>query len=232
MDAVRNGTTPEHAKWVSYKDFARTYSELAKAYSLVTEDRSVNIYDAEKLKGPFDTVWPEQKKIFDLIYTDVIVLDELLKQPAPGPPVTGFDELLHPLIKESSTRHFTEGDHRNAVLDAITAVFDKIRERTGLDLDGDRLINAAMALEDPRLVLSELETESGRSDQKGFMELFRGLYKGVRNPKAHSLVHDLDAIKSAQYLVLASLLMRRVVGARVTNKSTSSAKSATEAHSS
>lgn len=127
----------------------------------------------------------------------------------------GFDELLHPLVRQAAIRHYQVGDFRNAVLDAITAVFDKIRERTGIDLDGDRLINQAMSPQAPVLILSELETESGRNDQVGFMEIYKGFYRGVRNPKAHSLVHDLDANKAGQQLVLASILMRRVVDARV-----------------
>jgi uncharacterized protein (TIGR02391 family) len=128
---------------------------------------------------------------------------------------TGFDELLHPLVREAAIRHYQAGDFRNAVLDAITVVFDQIRERTGIDQDGDRLINQAMSLQAPVLVLSELETESGRNDQSGFMDIYKGFYRGVRSPKAHSLVHDLNANKAGQHLVLASILMRRVVEARL-----------------
>jgi len=128
---------------------------------------------------------------------------------------TGFDDLLHPLVRQAAIRHYQVGDFRNAVLDAITAVFDKIRERTGVDQDGERLINQTMSPHAPILVLSELETESGRSDQSGFMDIYKGFYRGVRNPKAHSLAHDLDAIKAGQHLVLASILMRRVVEARL-----------------
>lgn len=214
METVRSGTTEDHAKWVSFKDFTRTYSELARAYAAATGDTLVKVYDAEKLGSAWDTVWPQQKQIFELVYTEAAVLHELVLAARGGVALqTGFDDLLHPLVRDASSRHFVEGDFRNAVLDAITSVFDKIRERTGLDLDGDRLINTAMSLEDPYLVLSELESESGKNDQKGFMELFKGFYKGVRNPKAHSLVHDLDSTKAAQHLVLASMLMRRAVDA-------------------
>ena len=133
--------------------------------------------------------------------------------PAPGQ--TGFHALLHPAIWRVAERHYHAGDYRNAVLDAVVAVFDEIRRRTGLDLDGDRLISRALSTQDPYLVLSELNTDSGRNDQSGFMEIYRGFYRGVRNPKAHSLIHDLDQDKAGQYLVLASLLMRRVVEAAV-----------------
>lgn len=35
-------------------------------------------------------------------------------------------------------------------------------------------------------------------------------FQDVRNPKAHSLTHDLDDRKAAQYLIFASLLARRL----------------------
>jgi uncharacterized protein (TIGR02391 family) len=127
----------------------------------------------------------------------------------------GFDVLLHPDVRRAAIRHYQDGDYRNAVLDAITAVFDKIRERTGIDQDGDRLVNQVLSVGAPVLILSEVDTESGRNDQSGFADIFRGFYRGVRNPKAHSLVHDLDANKAGQHLVLASILMRRVVEARL-----------------
>lgn len=122
----------------------------------------------------------------------------------------GFKELLHPVICEHSFQHYINGHYREAVFNAIVAVFDLIRERTGLDLDGSSLVNEAFSLERARLILSEIDSESGRNDQKGFMQIFSGAYLGIRNPKAHSLVHDLDKTKAAQYLVFASLLARRV----------------------
>jgi uncharacterized protein (TIGR02391 family) len=130
-------------------------------------------------------------------------------------PQLGFEALLDPTVRAAAARHFHAGDFRNAVLDAVTAVFDKIRERTGLDLDGDRLINQTLSVGAPVLVLSDVDTESGRNDQSGFADIFRGFYRGVRNPQAHTLLHDLDAEKASQYLVLASILMRRITEAQL-----------------
>jgi uncharacterized protein (TIGR02391 family) len=125
-------------------------------------------------------------------------------------PQIGFENLLHPVIVESSLSLYTSGHLRESVLNAITAVFDLIRKRTGVDDDGDRLIGQVMSIGNPLLVLSELESESGQNDQKGFMQIFKGAYQGIRNPKAHTLNHDLDEMKAAQYLVFASMLARRV----------------------
>lgn len=118
-------------------------------------------------------------------------------------------------MRAAAIRHYQAGDYRSATLNGIFALFDMLRKKTGLDLDGDNLCNQAFSPSDPILILSELDTDSGRNDQRGFMDIFKGFYKGVRNPKAHSLLHDLDATKSAQHLVLASLLARRIDEAKV-----------------
>lgn len=122
----------------------------------------------------------------------------------------GFKDLLHPLIIEHASALYESGNYREAVLNSIIAIYDSIRERTGIEADGDKLVGQAFSIENPLLILSELETDSGRNDQKGFMQIFKGAYQGIRNPKAHTLSHDLDATKAAQYLVFASLLIRRV----------------------
>lgn len=129
--------------------------------------------------------------------------------------IADFRFLLHPEIKDHALQQFEDGHLRDAVLNSIIAVFDLIRKKTGLKLDGDNLIGKAFSLEDPYLVLSELNAESGRNDQKGFMQIYKGSFQGIRNPKAHSLTNDLTKLKAAQYLVFASLLARRIDEAAV-----------------
>lgn len=126
----------------------------------------------------------------------------------------GFVEMLHPGIVEHALPLYSAGHLREAVNNGITFVFDMIRQRTQLDLDGKQLVGQVFGMERPRLIFSTLDTDSGRNDQKGFMQIFEGAYMGIRNPKAHSLAHDLDKRKAAEYLVFASLLARRVEEAK------------------
>lgn len=132
----------------------------------------------------------------------------------------GFANLLHPTIVEKAVPQYWDGHLRDAVLNSVIAVFDQIRERTGLDLDGDGLVTRALSVHNPQLVLSEVETESGRNDQVGFMKILQGAFQGVRNPKAHSVRHDLTEVKAGQYLVFASLLARRIEEARLRPETT------------
>ena len=127
----------------------------------------------------------------------------------------GFEELLHPIIIESSLQQYNDGHLRDSVLNAIIAVYDLIRQKSFRNEDGDNLIGKVFSLQTPILILSEIESESGKNDQKGFMQIFKGAYQGIRNPKAHSLTHDLTDTKAAQYLVFASLLARRVDEANI-----------------
>lgn len=139
--------------------------------------------------------------------------DEHARTAEPQAPQIGFEHLLHPIVAAASLRHYQEADYRNAVLDGMLALSDLIRQRTGLQTDGKALATEAFSLARPKLIFSDLQTESGQNDQKGFMEMIGGAYTGIRNPKAHSLIHDLDNLKAAQYLVAISLLVRRVAEA-------------------
>ena len=122
--------------------------------------------------------------------------------------------LLHPAIIESSWAQYRTGHLRDAVFNAFVVIGDLLRALTGLTLDGKPLVEQALSVQNPLLVLSTIDTESGRNDQVGFMQIISGAFMGVRNPKAHSLQHDLTPLKVAQYLVFASLLARRLTEAK------------------
>jgi uncharacterized protein (TIGR02391 family) len=123
-------------------------------------------------------------------------------------------DLLHPKIVQSSYAHLRNGHYRDAVFNAFIAVFDLIRERTKIDKDGAELIGDVFSLSNPKLIFSSLQTESGKNEQKGFLQILQGAYLGIRNPKAHSLESDLNEYKTIQYLMFASLLARRVEEAK------------------
>jgi uncharacterized protein (TIGR02391 family) len=123
---------------------------------------------------------------------------------------TWLEGLLHPEVTKHALSHFVNHHFREAVLNSVMVIYDLIRSRTGLNEDGDKLIGKVFALDSPYLVFSELDTESGQNDQKGFMQILKGLYQGVRNPNAHTLDHAIGERDAAQYMVMASLLAQRI----------------------
>jgi uncharacterized protein (TIGR02391 family) len=108
----------------------------------------------------------------------------------------------------------------HAVLEAAKSVADKIRARTGFNLDGNRLAEAAFSLTagNPALAFNALSTEWERSEHVGLATLTRGLFGTFRNPTAHApLVRwALELSEALDMLTLASMLHRRLDGATIT----------------
>lgn len=167
------------------------------------------IYDLEKSTQKLDRgIFYEIKdKIVPQI--EELIDDYFSKQPSEAVPGNIID-FLHTKILESSYTQFRSRHFRDAVFDAFVAVFDLIREKTKIDKDGAYLIEEVFSLSTPKLIFSSLKNESGKNEQKGFIQILKGAYQGVRNPKAHSLESDLNEFKTVQYLIFASLLARRI----------------------
>lgn len=102
----------------------------------------------------------------------------------------------------------------HTVFEATKSVAEKIRQLTGLKTDGSDLIDQAFGFKNgvPYLALNSLQTESEQSEQRGFMNLLKGLFGTFRNTTAHApkitwLIDEQDAL---DILSLVSLLHRRL----------------------
>lgn len=99
-----------------------------------------------------------------------------------------IEERLWNFIKRS---HNSE-DYKNAILDSIQFVGDIIREKSGLDNDGNQLIGGAFGGVNPKIKLNKFKTESEKNVQKGTESILRGIYSAYRNPRSHSSVNDTE----------------------------------------
>jgi len=124
--------------------------------------------------------------------------------------ILGYLGHLHEYISRGCMQLFIDGHYSQAIEEASKAVFQYIREKTGLTGDGAPLAEAAFSLKSPTLAFSDLSSDTKRNEQLGFMEMLKGFAKGVRNPLAHTHGQKEEAQKAFEYLVLASLLCRRI----------------------
>ena len=99
-----------------------------------------------------------------------------------------IEERLWNFIK----RNYASENYTNAVLDSIQFIGDIIREKTGLEGDGNTLIGSALGGENPKLKLNKLQTESDKNVQKGVEQILRGIYSAYRNPRSHSKIDDSE----------------------------------------
>lgn len=102
----------------------------------------------------------------------------------------------------------------HAIFEATKSVAEKIRQRTGLTQDGADLIDQAFSFKSaiPYLALNTLQTESEQSEQKGFINLLKGLFGTFRNTTAHApkITWKVDEQDALDILSLVSLVHRRL----------------------
>jgi len=60
--------------------FVRRYNDFARQYCTHTNDTSIATYDVSNLRSPHDMIWPDQKAIFDQIFMDVLILENLITE--------------------------------------------------------------------------------------------------------------------------------------------------------
>ena len=101
-------------------------------------------------------------------------------------------ELWQAIAKTYEAKNFS-----HAILDAIHFLSDVIREKANVDGDGSALAGQAFGGDTPRLRLSKLQTQSEKDFQKGFEQILRGIYQGIRNPRSHEQVVDTQETADA-----------------------------------
>ena len=93
---------------------------------------------------------------------------------------------LHTAIKV----HYEAELYSNAILDAMKVLTELIRTKSKLDGDGANLVGHAFGGNAPPIKISPMQKVSEIDEQRGFEQLLRGLYIGIRNPRTHENYND------------------------------------------
>lgn len=118
---------------------------------------------------------------------------------------------IHPQITKYCRKELMQNNYFHAVFEAAKGLSQRIRDITAIQLDGAALVDKVFSIETPILVLNTLQTETEKSEHKGFATLLKGCFAAIRNPLAHEpkiLWEGED--DAADYLTLMSLLHRKL----------------------
>lgn len=96
------------------------------------------------------------------------------------------DRDVHPDVLGFCRAELVVDNYFHAALEAVKSINAKIKDRTGLDLDGAELYDAAFSGSAPLLHVNPFQNKSQRSEQAGFLHLLKGLHGMFRNPMAHA----------------------------------------------
>ena len=127
---------------------------------------------------------------------------------------TLLDRKIHSDILTFCKAELLVDNYFHAVFEATKSIAEKIRIKTNLTADGSELVDQAFSYKGkiPYLALNNLTTESHESEQKGFMNLLKGVFGTFRNTTAHAPkitweVNEQDALDS---LSMISLIHRKL----------------------
>lgn len=118
-----------------------------------------------------------------------------------------------------------EGNYFHAVFEATKSVAQKLRDRTGLVLDGHALVEQALSIKSdrtPMLAWNGLTSENDKSEHRGVALMISGTFSYFRNLPAHvpkigfRTVSEEEAL---ELLTIVSFLHRRLDVAVSTNPS-------------
>lgn len=122
---------------------------------------------------------------------------------------------IHPEILRYCHEELMQENYFHAVFEAAKSLAQRLRDMTGLPLDGAALIDKCFAESQPLIWINPLRTETQRSEHKGFALLLKGAFAAIRNPTAHEpkiLWQGED--DAADYFTLLSMLHRKLDTAR------------------
>jgi len=122
---------------------------------------------------------------------------------------------VHADVLKFCRAELVQGNYFHAVLEAAKSVAQKIRDKAGLTSDGGELVDEAFGIGKkayPVLAFNALDTDSGKSEHKGLMNLMKGFFGTFRNPTAHAprIAWKLTEQDALDMMTVASLLHRRL----------------------
>lgn len=120
---------------------------------------------------------------------------------------------MHAEVLRFCRAELLQDNYFHAVFEAAKGLSQRIREMSGVELDGASLIDRVFSMERPILAFNTLQTETEQSEHKGFAMLLKGAHGAIRNPMAHGpriLWQGED--DAADYLTLLSMLHRKLDG--------------------
>jgi len=84
--------------------------------------------------------------------------------------------------------------YSDAILDSIKYLTNIIREKSKVDGDGAGLIGQAFGGQSPKIKINKMATTSEIDEQKGYEQILRGIYCGIRNPRSHEQYQDVKEV--------------------------------------
>lgn len=120
---------------------------------------------------------------------------------------------LHPEIARAASKLYRDGHISNAIENAVKALNDLVRLRSGVGLDGTTLMEKVFSPKKPILRFNDLKDQPDQDEQNGYMMMFSGVVAELHNPRAYRLIKD-DPERALEFIAFVSLLAKLLDSAK------------------
>ncbi len=124
-----------------------------------------------------------------------------------------FWDIIHKEIVKVARDLFMDGHFKQAVFEAFLQINIRVKEiyrdKTGEEKNGKDLMFRVFNKDNPIIFLGNLNDQTSKDIQEGYMHIFAGSIQGIRNPKAHD-IFKVTKEKAIHFIFLASLLMKKI----------------------
>ena len=137
--------------------------------------------------------------------------------------LSSLGSLIHPEIMRVAESRMNSGHYADAVEGAFKeinkAVKSKVASRLDKEYDGTTLMHHVFSQNNPILLVEDnLESQTNKDTQQGYMMMFSGAMSAIRNPKAHENM-EISKEDATRKLMFASMLMYKVESSLLQNAS-------------
>ena len=125
---------------------------------------------------------------------------------------TLVDRKIHHEVMKYCKLEVLQNNYFHAVFEAIKGLNTRIKNMTGLNLDGAKLINTVFSENDPYLAINTLQTLSEKDEHNGFRFLILGIQTMFRNPISHEakINWEISGQDGLDILTTLSLIHRKL----------------------
>lgn len=120
---------------------------------------------------------------------------------------------IHSRVQELAQERFEMGYYADSVLICLREINSKLKkfalDKGREERDGADLIANIFSIKNPLIILADLQTETGRNIQLGYMKIFEGMMIGIRNPKSHENMYP-DQTRTIHFLFMVSFMVSKL----------------------
>lgn len=117
-----------------------------------------------------------------------------------------YNRAIHHEVERYCIEDYLRQDYYDAVFESAKGLAERVRQISGLKLDGSALFQKAFSKADPYVFFNALKTDSEINEFIGLKELLEAIFHLVRNPAAHTpkINWKMDETKALDVLTLIS----------------------------